>query len=253
MEQDVQTQVMDDADHNLEQDALEKSSEGYLDDDQPSNEDHDENQAENKATDGESKDHGGAFAAVKKDARTKGYRVGYQEGYERARQEAMSSSNTDYQQTSDAPNHATQQNQYTQDPSFVAFQQNQQRIGQSGLNKYKDKWISSIQDLDQEVRFNPDLGKAVLMAHDLPNSEDIIYKLATDEKFRNDLLDKNERNWSKELLKAGIPSDPPKPQKVVKVANDPVPPLKSSPTNGGGHMTMSEKVKKMKLRIKGLA
>lgn len=213
----------------------------------------------------EQKDTGAAFAAVKKASRSKGREEGFRAGYEQAQRElsaqaqgqATDPNSQAYGQQpagQTPPQYAQGGQQMAADPQVAAFYQQQQQVGQAGLSKYKGEWVDKLQQLSHEVQFNPDLQQAVLIAQGLPNAEDIIYKLASDESAREQILEKNPKRWTQELLTLAVPEQKAPQTKVVKVANPPVEPLKAPPGNGGGKKTMAQKIMEKKARrVRGLA
>lgn len=126
----------------------------------------------------------------------------------------------------------------------------QRYIAAVGKNKYSD-WEEKVGDAiaraDLEAhRGDASLAGIIAEATNLPNSEDLIYKLASDPSVVNELKRLNPMFWKDELYKITQ-----KPKSKPKVANNPVRELKAPPASSGGESSMDDLVSQAMKRAYG--
>ncbi len=158
--------------------------------------------------------------AVKKESRKKGFDDGYRQAQEAMRNALAEPETVARVTTSSAPEPqnlakaASGPSQIPTEQIQAAAQQAQLQnrfgqIAQLGAAKYPDyqekmgAYIQQAQEREQNQ--DPDLSVLMTMAANFGN-EDIVYKVATDENFRNDVLQSNPKLWSQKLLQAKITS-----------------------------------------------
>jgi len=194
---------------------------------------------ENSSNESQSTSHSNDNAwigGVKKEARQKGYQEGYQKALDEIKQKfALHEDQTPEQSpTTSAAHNATQSTSNSLNPENIAMQaaqlaaqRNKQdhytNIGNRAIAKYGDDYVQKMNEYNKiaekmaSEHKNDDMATAILLAAEIGN-EDLVYKLASDEKFRNDLLSTNPRLWGQKLLNHQINS----PQTAQQMASQKV-------------------------------
>lgn len=216
-----------------------------------------------------------AFAGVKKSALEKGYSIGYQKALEEARaeqeakQSQYSQGKTDNYQPSQKSAQPSQnannsqprsltgedfdklyqekrqkEEQEEQERRFVEKDRMMLKEGPKRYEDFNDKVESFGKKMQQEAQSgNHELFALAKEAYELDDPTDILYTLSTNEKAVEKILEKNPRLWKNELKKLASANER---KDILKLAPDPLDDVKSPPANGGGSMTMKDKVARMR-------
>ena len=177
---------------------------------------------EKESTNGEaasqSSDNMAWVGAVKKDARKKGYDEGYQRAQSELREmlakpEAAQETpaNSISQSTPNPPANGQASNV---SPEMAAAMANEAQmtnrfgqIAQMGMIKYPDyqeKMADYVQQAqEREKAGDPELSVLMTMAAKFGN-EDLVHKVASDEDFRNKILQSNPKLWANKLLQSNL-------------------------------------------------
>lgn len=235
MEQEVSTLASTDA--QVQDEQAQKPTEGAVDSNNQTASSPERNLGQDEV--------GKTIAGVKKEFREKGRQEGY-EAAMREWQQQQAQGSTQNQ----SPSHQSSSSA-NNPPVQPQLQARQTEIRYNGISKFED-WDDKLQPMLKDAQFNPDLTQAILLAQNLPNAEEVIYKLAANEELRDELLNKHPRLWEKELIGMSKKQNS-APQTVVKkVANSPVEPVKAPPASGGSKMTMTERVQLLQMKRKGI-
>jgi len=199
--------------------------------------------------------------SVKKDARKKGYDEGYQKAQEELRSmlsqpEALVPPSPQPPMTSQMSGETPMGNgpqAVSPDMVSAAAQQAQMnnrfgQIAQLGSVKYPDyhekmsDYVKLAQEREQAG--DPDLSVLMTMAANFGN-EDLVHKVATDEDFRNQILETNPKVWASKLLSSNMTSPASSHlggNPTIKVAAPPTSNLPKSSSYGDlGKMSSAER------------
>ncbi len=184
---------------------------------------------------------------VKKEAREKGRQEGYSQAMEEIRQKFSESSNNSQSspsapvQSQDIQTQAPPSSPPSYNPEEIATQaaqiahqqqiaQRYNQIGSKAVAKYGDTYIQKMTEYNQEAQslaesqdpmskqWGQQMQSLALMSADI-GGEDLVYKLATDENFRNEMLATNHMLWQKKLTDHSINSQPTAQQMASQKVN----------------------------------
>lgn len=173
-----------------------------------------------------------AFGAVKKEAEKKGFEKGKQAGYDQAKVELT------YQQNNNASNNQLTPQQQAEIHFYELKGLEVKNKGQLEYDDFSDK----VNPIIEESKSDPELAHLLQTALTIGDHK-MIYKIAKDEEFRNDLLDSNSRTWIRKLrnLHKSPASTP-----VNKNAEPPTESIRTTPTNGDKTLTFKENCARLK-------
>lgn len=189
-------------------------------------------------------------ATIRRKATEKATKKAEEKAFKEAYEQAMS----DFQETSaqffqQNPAQVNETQQPTSEEPYIDQQQaianqssliRQRHIATLGKRKYSD-WDEKVGNAVYRAQYEANGGDATLASiiaeatNMAGNSEDLVYKLATDPTVVNNIRRLNPAFWKDELHKITQ-----KPKSQPKIANKPVRELKSPPTSGGGETSMDD-------------
>jgi len=164
-------------------------------------------------------DYDKAFAGVKKEAREKGYKQGYDEAVKKI-ESAMTPETSNFSQSVEQqpfidPNKPLTAAEF----ESMQYRKDADLVTSKGNSKYSD-FEDKMKNLVPRLTYNPQLRALVKKAVETGN-EDLIYNISSDATLRGNLLDMNPSEWGSAFFKKPpedeVKKNPAPPLDVLKV------------------------------------